>query len=60
MGTVRAGVGVKSATISAKVIRADGTVENLGVIARTPAKMSMLRRAVDFAFGGFLKFPRGG
>lgn len=39
MGTVTVGAGVakqvKRATFSAKIIRADGTVEDLGIIAHT-------------------------
>lgn len=31
-------------TISAKVIRADGTVEDLGVISKAPVTKALLRR----------------
>jgi hypothetical protein len=46
MGTISTTARVKSATISAKVIRADGSVEDLGVIAST--KVSILDRIRAF------------
>ena len=46
MAAISATARVKSATISAKVIRADGTVEDLGVIAST--KVSIIDRLKAF------------
>lgn len=45
MSNVEVKVPIKEATISAKVIRADGTVEDLGVVARvTPEKAGIVSK----------------
>ena len=48
MSGVDAKAGVKEAIIAARVIRADGSIEDLGIIARTkqePEKLSIKRLA---------------
>ena len=47
MSNITARAGIKEATISAVITRADGTVEDLGVIARM-RKESIFRRVIKW------------